>query len=114
MPPPSDAPFPLISRHGPEGTHSFENLDTFGKHFYRFEIKKLDFDAVPAGEATPKVMFDALPKAEINSWTDSMDSVAAARSRSIITGGISSGYISRTELTNFCEFFRPAPAYRRC
>jgi len=76
----ADAPFPLINRHGPESTHSFENLDTFGKHFYRIEFKKLDFGPVAAGAPVPKVMLDEFAKLDLKSWPwpDSLDAVQAS------------------------------------
>jgi hypothetical protein len=44
---PDSANFPIVSAEGPQGLHSFEDLDTFPKHFYRVEFKTIPF-ACPA------------------------------------------------------------------
>jgi hypothetical protein len=40
---PDSANFPIVSAEGPQGLHSFEDLDTFTKHFYRVEFTKIPF-----------------------------------------------------------------------
>lgn len=40
---PASANFPIVSAEGPQGLHSFEDLDTFPKHFYRIEFKTISF-----------------------------------------------------------------------
>lgn len=40
---PSTANFPIVTANGPQGLHSYEDLDTFPKHFYRVEFKKIPF-----------------------------------------------------------------------
>jgi hypothetical protein len=40
---PAGANFPILSATGPQGLHSYEDLDTFPKHFYRVEFKKIPF-----------------------------------------------------------------------
>jgi len=40
---PADALFPLLNVAGPQGPHAYENLDTFTKHFYRLQFKKVPF-----------------------------------------------------------------------
>jgi hypothetical protein len=48
---PASANFPILSADGPQGLHSFEDLDTFTKHFYRVEFKKIPFVCpTPANE----------------------------------------------------------------
>ena len=40
---PASANFPIVSAEGPQGLHSWEDLDTFPKHFYRVEFKEIPF-----------------------------------------------------------------------
>jgi len=40
---PATANFPILTANGPQGLHSYEDLDTFPKHFYRVEFKKIAF-----------------------------------------------------------------------
>lgn len=40
---PATANFPIVTANGPQGLHSYEDLDTFPKHFYRVEFKKIAF-----------------------------------------------------------------------
>jgi hypothetical protein len=76
---PADARFPLLIVAGPQGPHAFENLDTFTKHFYRVEFKKIPFEC-PGPNGTMKTRKEAvetLPNVRIAKWPwpDSMDAV---------------------------------------
>jgi hypothetical protein len=48
---PASANFPIVTTEGPQGLHSYEDLDTFAKHFYRIEFKMLPFVCPPAANA---------------------------------------------------------------
>jgi hypothetical protein len=48
---PASANFPIVSAEGPQGLHSFEDLDTFTKHFYRVEFKKIAFVCPANGDS---------------------------------------------------------------
>ncbi len=41
---PADAPFPVLNVAGTQAPHAWENLDTFTKHFFRVEFKKIPFE----------------------------------------------------------------------
>jgi hypothetical protein len=79
---PADAPFPLLYVSGPQAPHAYENMDTFLKHFYRVEFKKIPFKCpTEIRRATaPKDLTDSLPQTNSASWPwpASMDSVAAS------------------------------------
>lgn len=47
---PASANFPILSASGPQGLHSYEDLDTFPKHFYRIEFKKIPFVCPAQGD----------------------------------------------------------------
>jgi hypothetical protein len=40
---PASANFPIVTAEGPQGLHSWEDLDSFPKHFYRVEFKTIPF-----------------------------------------------------------------------
>ena len=79
---PADAPFPLLQVSGPQAPHAYENMDTFLKHFYRVEFKKIPFkcpsEIRPA--TVPKDLIGFLPEAQSASWAwpASMDAVSAS------------------------------------
>jgi hypothetical protein len=81
---PPDAPFPLVNIAGPQAPHAFENVDTFTKHFYRLEIKKIPFEC-PAknGEMVSynKDRLQTVPEVKVASWTwpASMDAVITSQ-----------------------------------
>lgn len=79
---PAEAPFPLLDVSGPQAPHAYENMDTFLKHFYRVEFKKIAFKCpTEIRRATaPKDLMDSLPQANPApaSWPASMDSVVAS------------------------------------
>jgi len=67
---PLDAPFPLLQVSGPQAPHAYENMDTFLKHFYRVEFKKIPFKC-PAEIRTataPKDLTDSLPQVKSATW----------------------------------------------
>ena len=79
----ADAPFPILHIAGTQGPHAFENLDTFTKHFYRVEFKKLPFEC-PGKNG--RMIFrnetvQILPTVQVASWTwpPSMDSVITSQ-----------------------------------
>jgi hypothetical protein len=75
-----DAPFPLLNVAGTQAPHAFENLDTFTKHFYRAELKKIPFECPGANGAMAtynKERVSTLPDVEVDSWSwpESMDQI---------------------------------------
>jgi len=80
----ADAPFPLINIAGPQAPHAFENMDTFTKHFYRMELKKIPFEC-PAknGEMTSynKDRLQTIAEVKVDSWKwpASMDAVITSQ-----------------------------------
>lgn len=79
-----DALFPLVNIAGPQAPHAFENVDTFTKHFYRLELKKIPFEC-PAknGEMVSynKDRLQTVPEVKVTSWTwpASMDAVITSQ-----------------------------------
>lgn len=80
---PADAPFPLLMVAGTQAPHAFENLDTFTKHFYRAEFKKLAFECPGKNGAMifRKDAIETLPEIKFaaGSWPASMDSVITSQ-----------------------------------
>ena len=79
-----DAPFPLLNVAGTQAPHAFENLDTFTKHFYRAELKKIPFECPGANGAMAsynKERVTTLPDVKVDSWSwpDSMDQIITSR-----------------------------------
>ena len=58
---PASANFPIVSAEGPQGLHSFEDLDTFPKHFYRVEFKKIAFTCPDEGNPAYKAAVTTEP-----------------------------------------------------
>jgi len=76
----ADARFPLLNVAGTQAPHAFENLDTFTKHFYRAELKKIPFECPGANGAMAsynKERVTTLPDVKVDSWSwpDSMDQI---------------------------------------
>jgi len=81
---PPDAAFPLLNVAGTQAPHAFENLDTFTKHFYRAELKKIPFECPgPNGAMASynKERVTTLPDVKVDgwSWPDSMDQIITSR-----------------------------------
>ncbi len=75
-----DAPFPLLNVAGTQAPHAFENLDTFTKHFYRAELKKIPFECPGANGAMAsynKERVTTSPDVKVDSWPwpESMDQI---------------------------------------
>ncbi len=81
---PPDAAFPFVNIAGPQAPHAFENADTFTKHFYRLELKKIPFEC-PAknGEMVSynKDRLQTVPEVKVASWPwpASMDAVITSQ-----------------------------------
>jgi hypothetical protein len=82
---PADSKFPILNVAGPQGPHAYENLDTFTKHFYRLQFKKVPFHCPQefSGQfqATARVeAVTTVPPLEIPDWPwpASMDQVATS------------------------------------
>jgi len=80
----ADAPFPLLNVAGTQAPHAFENLDTFTKHFYRAELKRIPFECPGANGAMASYNKDrvtTLPDVKVDSWSwpDSMDQIITSR-----------------------------------
>jgi len=77
----ADAPFPLLNVAGTQAPHAFENLDTFTKHFYRAELKKIPFECPGSNGAMAsynKERVTTLPNVVLKDswpWPDSMDQI---------------------------------------
>lgn len=75
-----DAPFPLLNVAGTQAPHAYENMDTFTKHFYRVELKKIPFECpAPNGSmiSYAKERMSTLPEVKVDSWPwpDAMDQI---------------------------------------
>ena len=80
----ADAAFPLLNVAGTQAPHAFENLDTFTKHFYRAELKKIPFECPgPNGAMLSynKERVATLPDVKVDSWPwpASMDQIITSR-----------------------------------
>jgi hypothetical protein len=80
---PADAPFPALNVAGTQAPHAFENLDTFTKHFYRVEFKKIPFEC-PGKDGRMifrKEAVQTLPELKVASWSwpASMDAVITSQ-----------------------------------
>jgi len=82
---PSDAKFPILNVAGPQGPHAYENLDTFTKHFYRLQFKRVPFRCPQefSGQFQDTARVEAvttLPPVEITDWRwpASMDQVVTS------------------------------------
>ncbi len=81
---PADAAFPLLNVAGTQAPHAFENLDTFNKHFYRAELKKIPFECPGTNGAMisyNKERVTTLPDVKVDSWSwpDAMDQIITSR-----------------------------------
>jgi hypothetical protein len=80
---PADAPFPALTVAGTQAPHAFENLDTFTKHFYRVEFKKIPFECPGKNGAMifRKDGIQTQPAIQVASWTwpASMDAVITSQ-----------------------------------
>jgi hypothetical protein len=80
---PADAPFPALNVAGTQAPHAFENLDTFTKHFYRVEFKKVPFECPGKNGAMifRKEAVQTLPEVKFASWSwpASMDAVITSQ-----------------------------------
>ena len=78
-----DAPFPSLSVAGTQAPHAFENLDTFTKHFYRVEFKKIPFECPGKNGAMifRKEAIETLPPIRVASWSwpATMDAVITSQ-----------------------------------
>lgn len=80
---PADAAFPILTVAGTQAPHAFENLDTFTKHFYRAEFKKIPFEC--PGKNGQMIFrngaIQSLPPVQIASWNwpASMDAVITSQ-----------------------------------
>ncbi len=80
---PADAPFPLLNVAGTQAPHAWENLDTFTKHFFRVEFKKIPFEC-PGKNGRMIFRNEAvqtLPPVQVPSWNwpASMDAVITSQ-----------------------------------
>lgn len=80
---PADAAFPILAVAGTQAPHAFENLDTFTKHFYRVEFKKVPFEC-PGRNGQMVFRNNAvqtLPTTHVTSWSwpTSMDAVITSQ-----------------------------------
>jgi hypothetical protein len=80
---PADAPFPALNVAGTQAPHAFENLDTFTKHFYRVEFKRVPFECPGKNGAMlfRKEAVQTLPEVKVASWSwpASMDAVITSQ-----------------------------------
>jgi hypothetical protein len=67
----ADAPFPALTVAGTQAPHAFENLDTFTKHFYRVEFKKIPFECPGKNGAMifRNEGIQTLPTINVASWS---------------------------------------------
>jgi hypothetical protein len=80
---PADAAFPVLAVAGTQAPHAYENLDTFTKHFYRVEFKKIAFEC-PGKNGRMNFRNEAvqtLPAVQVASWSwpASMDAVITSQ-----------------------------------
>jgi hypothetical protein len=80
---PADAPFPVVSVAGTQAPHAWENLDTFTKHFFRVEFKRIPFEC-PGKNGHMIFRNEAvqvLPAVQVASWIwpASMDAIITSQ-----------------------------------
>ena len=79
----ADALFPVLSVAGTQAPHAWENLDTFTKHFYRVEFKKIPFECPGKNGAMifRKDAVQSVPAVPMASWSwpASMDAVITSQ-----------------------------------
>ena len=84
-----DAPFPLLNVAGPQAPHAYENLDTFTKHFYRIELKKVPFECPgPNGAMVSYNKDRMMTKRDVKldswPWPDSMDQIITSPKTDVV------------------------------
>ena len=84
-----DAPFPLLNIAGTQAPHAYENLDTFTKHFYRMELKKIPFECPGPDGAMLSYVKERMrtsPDVKVASWpwSQSMDQIITSPETDVV------------------------------